>query len=387
MVPILMGVLFILIIAVAVYTFMTIRKIKIEQAGDVTQFTSIRNSLNDLTQIRQDISSLHEKDISLNQGIDNLRASNEMTNTSMAEISSQNMNAFFKIGEDLRRLGQATSNNTNNYPKLMSRRPIYFSPQSYGEGSVAVLGAVGDKTDGSYTSITTDRKPGNESIIYNPFTDNAKESVKPGFTRLYRVNVVYTDNFNTLDRNGNSKLTFHEISGSEWNYMTARKALELNLSYVWGATSGTQTHWSSRLLKESEIPLNHCWISFQGSNNKGAGTIYSINIEIWDMKYCGCYVVYNMVESENGFPVAVPYLTGPWINNNKNPIKVQKIIKDNGVTYYIVKDGIYVKIATSNGLARYYEGELETFSVDKFNTYNDANGCDCFSPTLLTTTL
>ena len=111
---------------------MTIRKIKIEQAGDVTQFTSIRNSLNDLTQIRQDISSLHEKDISLNQGIDNLRASNEMTNTSMAEISSQNMNAFFKIGEDLRRLGQATSNNTNNYPKLMSRRPIYFSPQSYG---------------------------------------------------------------------------------------------------------------------------------------------------------------------------------------------------------------------------------------------------------------
>jgi hypothetical protein len=64
------------------------------------------------------------------------------------------------------------------------------------------------------------------------------------------------------------------------------------------------------------------------------------------------------------------YMSGPWITGRR-PVQSVQVLSGSDIVYMIKDDG-YVKMVTSNGVAKYYTGELADFDPNKWNQYNDA---------------
>jgi hypothetical protein len=68
------------------------------------------------------------------------------------------------------------------------------------------------------------------------------------------------------------------------------------------------------------------------------------------------------------------FMYGPWFANNKEFKQVSKSEFFGNNTIYMIEDGVYTKMVDNNGVAKYYEGKMSAFDVNKWNTYNDAQG-------------
>lgn len=68
------------------------------------------------------------------------------------------------------------------------------------------------------------------------------------------------------------------------------------------------------------------------------------------------------------------FMYGPWIAYNKEfkPVSKTEHILNN--TYYMIEDGVYTKIVDKNGVAKYYEGKMSEFDLNKWNSSKNAEG-------------
>ena len=67
------------------------------------------------------------------------------------------------------------------------------------------------------------------------------------------------------------------------------------------------------------------------------------------------------------------FMYGPWIRWNQQQMKVQKEAKlKDGTRVFMIQDGIYIKMVTEKGDGKYFEGTLDQFTPDKWDTYSDA---------------
>lgn len=81
---------------------------------------------------------------------------------------------------------------------------------------------------------------------------------------------------------------------------------------------------------------------------------------------------------EEGFIAHLGYLYGPYIGADIPVTNVKKL--NDGSSVYIAKQGIYVKMVTDKGEAKYFEGDISSFNPNSWNSYTNVGNNYMYKP-------
>ena len=79
----------------------------------------------------------------------------------------------------------------------------------------------------------------------------------------------------------------------------------------------------------------------------------------------------DIIEEREGFEDTIAYMYGPWIGKD---VKVQAVRDIKGMKIYMIRDGEFTKMVSSNGEAKYYTGSISQFSPFMWAFSKSASG-------------
>jgi hypothetical protein len=158
--------------------------------------------------------------------------------------------------------------------------------------------------------------------------------------------------------------------------------------------SGDQIVGSIPVLAVRAMDGEHVFLAQDGDftrmvTDSGRSRFYKGSIDSFDAQQWGSYIPAQgryQVKVPTSLTHDIPRYYLMYGSGMEKEMVVNKVLKFDNCTLYLVQDGTEVKVVSSSGDARTYSGSIDQFSAGAWNSYNDVGDSLLVKPIITRTT-